>query len=259
MDLLTDVITQTLGNEVLNYLTIAEARQLGVNVSLKRLNQIADAYPTTVETFIDLAGTLEGNNIIHAKLVLGEIPYQIPTDIKFYRGLDLSHKVLNRYVKTAINLIPQALEHFIRLMMRKPALKDLILSTVVKYGVSDDILNASRYRLSRMNIVGLAIRGYNLKAIKRLVRYGYKISLRDLDVRSSISQHQVIRTPTMVAFLVDELLGQPDFVQTYYTKKWIEAVREVFNQVLVRPDIDNATKCEILHFIELHPISLIHD
>lgn len=260
MEILADLVTQTLYPVVTDYLTLAEMMKLGIYVAPRKLHEMADAYLTTLETFENLAWTPEGRNIIHAKLLLDEIPMEISTDTdtdtNFYLNLNLSREVLKRYVKTALKLIPHTLETFMGLMglmFENDIVRELILPSVIKYGVTQEMLFKGEHRKTGERIVSLALRSDTPKALKRLMRMGYKVKRDDLDIRSHRRGWTPRRTPAMIDFLVNELLSQPDFVKRWYTRKsFIEMTQDYFNQVLFRPDISMDTKTKIVEFMQQH-------
>lgn len=253
MELLSDLVTQTLGPEVTDYLTLAEMRKLGIYVGSRKLHEMVDVYPTTLETFENLAWTPEGRNIIHAKLLLDEIPTNISTDTNFYFFLNLSRKVLKRYVKTALKLIPHALEMFIQLMFDNAIVRELILPSVIKYGVGRDMLVGRKINRIGNRIAELARQSDTPKALKRLIRMGLKIYSGNLDTRTGIRGFSLRRTPAMIDFLIDELFAQPNFAKDWYRGEYIiELTQNNFNQVLFRPDISMETKTKIVEFMQQH-------
>lgn len=257
MELLADVITQTLGPEVAEYLTLAEMRTLGIYVGARKLREIADSYPGNLHIFEELAYTPDGRSIIREKLLLGEVPMTISTNTNFYLNLNLSRKILKRYVKTCLNLIPHALEIFVELMYENDIIRELILPTVIKYGADRRMLYGREYKkLGSIGkrIEGLALRSDTPKALERLIRLGLNAYPSMLDMRSHFQGWKPRRTPAVVDFIVDELLSDPNFAQYRYTEPLRTLTQNYFNQVLFRPNISMETKTKIVKFMQQHPI-----
>lgn len=246
MELLADVITETLGPEVVKYLTIAEAEDLGIDVSKKTLHRIADAYPTSTQTFNALSTTDKGVNVIHAKVLLGDVPSDPPSNAQFY--LNLPQWLQKMFVRATLQQNPGSIKSFLK-PMQDAEIRESILPTVIKYGLPPDLFTGHDYEL-KPRLPDLAASTVSLKAIKRYIRAGYTVQDWLLGTSDFITQNPQ-RTPRMIKFLVEQLLNRPSFVRQYAVSG--SEMQDNFNEILNRPDVDPITKSKLRQFMKLHP------